>query len=272
MPAWWALILVAQVIAVRATRIRGNYDTLEGCSHAVDYRKRAFTAPETETERIRLAQILEAKRKLLAETPDLLDQYVVTLIHRCPNFLDGPVGFEGVEQHYKKLLQRVRVMPDISKRYWNKMLPKIRKAFVPRGRKQSPENRRRDFYQSMAIHISVNQGFGKTEAVTNLVKAAERNDVLLDQNEIFRALKKIEQQVAGTYQNLLVNPNTERNQKNIAVFFDMLTRQSNQELATKALSPKEKALMGAFSKWFKTPAQDDTRARKINPKGLKRKK
>jgi hypothetical protein len=208
----------------------------------------------------------------LAATPDLLDQYVVKLVHRCPNFLDGPVGFAWVEERYKLLLNRVRTFPDISKKYWKKMMPEVRKSFVPRGPRQSPQNRQRDIEQTMAVHIAMNEGMGKTQAVTNLIKAAAKCDLAIDQNEVFRALKRIEQQGAGTWQALLGSPNTERNQKNTTVFFNMLKRESNPETATKVLSPKEKALMGTFSKWFKKPAQDDTRARKINPKGVKRKK
>jgi len=211
---------------------------------------RAFTAPETEGERTRLSQLLEVKRQALAATPDLLDQYVVELIHRCPNFLDGSFGFAWVEQHYKILLQRVRMMPNTSKRYWNKIMPKVRQSFVPKGRRQAPENRQRDFYQSMAVHILMNHRMRKNEAVTNLINAAERRGLTLDQNEISRALKRVEQQVAGTYQNLLHSPNTEINQKNAAAFFDMLERQSNRGTATRVLSRKEKALMGTFSKWF----------------------
>jgi hypothetical protein len=233
---------------------------------------RAFTAPEVEIERTRLAQLLEAKRQSLAATPDLLDQYVVELIHRCPNFLDGPDGFAWVGQHYKVLLQRVRMMPNTSKKYWSEILPKVRKSFVPRGRRQSPENRQRDFYQAMAVHIAMNEGMGKTQAVTNLIKAGDRSGREIDQNEIARAVKRIEQQVAGTYQNLLHSPNTETNQKNAVAFRAMLIRQSNPKTATKDLSRKEKALMRILSKGFKKPAQDDTRARKINPKGMKRKK
>ena len=232
---------------------------------------RAFTAPETEIERTHLAQLLDAKRHSLEVNPDLLDQYVVELIHRCPNFLDGPAGFAWVEQHYKILLQRARIMPNTSKKYWNEVMLKVRNLIVPRGRKQAPENRQRDFYQSMAVHISMNQGMSKTEAVTTLIQAARKCGLALDQNEVFRALKRIEQQVTGTYQNLLHSPNTERNQKNAAAFFDMLKRQSNLETAKK-LSPTEKALMGTYSKWFKKPARDDTRAREKNPKGVKRKK
>lgn len=231
---------------------------------------RAFTFPETEIERTRLAQLLEAKRQSLAATPDLLDQYVVELIHRCQNFLDGPVGFAWVEQHYKVLLQRVRIMPNTSKKYWNEIMPKVRKSFVPRGRKQSPDNRQRDIYQAMGVHILMNEGMNKTEAVTKLIMGAEKCGLALDQNEVFRALKRIEQQVAGTYQNLLHSPNTEGNQKDATAFFDMLKRQADPATATKVLSPKEKALMGTFSKWFKKPAQDDTQV--INPKGVKRKK
>lgn len=233
---------------------------------------RAFTLPKTELERTRLAQLLEAKRQSLAATPDLLDQYVVELIHRCPNFLDGPIRFEGVERHYKNLLQRVRVKLDRSKRYWNEILPKVRKSFVPRGPRQSPQNRQRDIEQTMVVHMAMNEGMGKTQAVTNLIKARERSDRKIDQKEVSRAVKRIEQQVAGAYQNLLHSPNSERNQKNTAVFFAMLKRQSNPETATKVLSPKEKALLGTFRKWFAKPARDDTRARKINPKGVKRKK
>jgi hypothetical protein len=124
----------------------------------------------------------------------------------------------------------------------------------------------------MAVHIAMNEGMGKTQAVTNLIKAGERSDRKIDQKEVSRAVKRIEQQVAGTYQNLLHSPNSERNQKNTAVFFDMLKRAPNPETATKILSPKEKALMGTFPKWFEKPAQNDTRARKINSKGMKRKK
>jgi hypothetical protein len=233
---------------------------------------RAFTVPEVERERTRLAQLLEAKRQSLAATHDLLDQYVVKLIHRCPNFLDGPVGFAWVEERYKLLLQRVRTFPDVSKRYWNIMMPEVRKSFVPRGPRQSPENRQRDIEQTMAVHIAMNEGMGKTEAVTEFIRTNLRDNMEIDQNEVFRALKRLEQQVAGTYQNLLHSPNTERNQKNTAAFFAMLTRESNPETATKVLSQKEKALMGTFSKWFEKPARNDTRARKINPKGMKRKK
>jgi hypothetical protein len=185
---------------------------------------RAFTAPEVDIERTRLAQLLEAKRQSLAATPDLLDQYVVKLVHRCPNFLDGPVGFAWVEERYKLLLNRVRTFPDISKKYWKKMMPEVRKSFVPRGPRQSPQNRQRDIEQTMAVHIAMNEGMNKTEAVTKLIKAAERVGVVIDQKEVFRALKRIKQQVAGTYQNLLHSPNTETNQKNAAVFFAMLKR------------------------------------------------
>ncbi|MEP6890737.1 MAG: hypothetical protein ABI955_08600 [Nitrospirota bacterium] len=150
-------------------------------------------------------------------------------------------------------------MPNISKRYWNKMIPEVRKSFVPRGPRQSPHNRQRDIEETMAVHIAMNEGMSKTQAVTKFIKMNLRDDMEIDQNEVARAVKRIEQQVAGTYQNLLHSPNTERNQKDTATFFAMITPQSKPETATKVLSPKEKALMGTFSKWFKKPAQNDTR-------------
>ena len=76
-----------------------------------------FTAKEAEIKRAQWSQILETKRQLLSETSDLLDQYVIKLIHRCPSLLDGPVGFDWVKRHYMTLLQRVRIMPKSSKTY-----------------------------------------------------------------------------------------------------------------------------------------------------------
>lgn len=99
----------------------------------------------------------------------------------------------------------------------------------------------------------MNEGRSKTEAVNILIMGAAKCGLTLDQKEVFRALKRLEQQVAGTYQNLLHSPNTERNQEAAAAFFDMLKRQANPETATKVLSPKERSLMETFSKWFINP-------------------
>ena len=106
----------------------------------------AFTVSGANEMRQQLGQLLESKRQSVSFSPPLLDQFLVELIHRCPNFLDAPVEFEWVSRDYKILLQRSRIMQDLLKRYWDTTIPEVRKLFIPRGSPQTPEHRLRDIY------------------------------------------------------------------------------------------------------------------------------
>ncbi len=151
-----------------------------------------FESAEGRHYRDRLKTLVEDHRARVAKDRDLRLQYVLTLVLRCPPFLEKQVGFEWVAEEFRQALRMRSCSQVYNKRFWEAL--ECVRGKLNKGR---PRSLGRSLRLANKVLVLEGKGMNRSQAVKQVVEeesARSEDGTGPSEREVYRGLKRAEKE------------------------------------------------------------------------------